>query len=197
MTLSCSEPSAGTSDILRSNSRILSSRSDRESKTVIISSRTVRPDSVSSSCGRYPNVVPLLVDTLPSSGESVPWMSRRSVVFPEPLGPTSPTLSVSPMRQERPLRSGFPPKDMLTFSIRTIPLLHRSFQRFARASATRAERGRPKSPAPGRLEHTTPAGAWPAREPKPTARWRCPMNAVEYMGSKGAVVNDPSRTEAP
>src|ERR1700733_10713027 len=57
------------------------------------SSRTERPCISSTSCRKYPIWSHLGPLRLPSSGSSSPTIIRKSVVLPEPLGPTSPTFS--------------------------------------------------------------------------------------------------------
>ena len=61
----------------------------------IASSSTDRPDISSTSCLKYPMVTFRGTDTSPSSGLSSPVIIRKSVVFPEPFGPTRPTFSPS------------------------------------------------------------------------------------------------------
>src|ERR1035441_6400102 len=59
----------------------------------VASSITVSSPATAVSCGRWPSVTPRSRLILPSSGDSVPRMMEKSVVFPAPFGPTSPMRS--------------------------------------------------------------------------------------------------------
>jgi len=64
---------------------------------------------------RRPSIV-----TVPPSGRSNPAISRRSVVFPQPDGPSNATTSPRSTHKEAPSTAGTSPKRFVTPSIRII-----------------------------------------------------------------------------
>ena len=55
-----------------------------------------------STCGTYATRSPLRRVTLPEAGSMLPATARRSVVLPDPDGPTTPTNSPSPTARSTP-----------------------------------------------------------------------------------------------
>ena len=83
-------------------------------KAVLVSSKRVRPECVSPSCGRYPTVSDVGSMTLPLSASSRRARILRRVVFPAPFGPQRPTRSRSPMFQVTFSRRTRSPKDLVS-----------------------------------------------------------------------------------
>jgi len=48
--------------------------------------------------------------TVPAVGRSIPASTRSKVVFPDPFGPTSPTISPAPTTSSTPASARRPPK---------------------------------------------------------------------------------------
>ena len=108
------------------------------------------------SCGRQPTVSPLERSTVPPSGTTSPIRTRRSVVLPEPLLPTTPSRASSPTRQLTPSKITFSPKASLSplMSIRTASLhgARRAARPLCAARGTPVPNFPPNASVPSRLK---------------------------------------------
>src|SRR5881628_3023120 len=75
--------------------------------------------------------------TAPEVGFSSPAMMFRSVVFPEPFGPMSPSVLPAGSEMVTPLRAWTPPNSLLTASVRRVGI---SLQQFPQRGRTPFER---------------------------------------------------------
>ena len=157
----CSSRREGSSAEPDAASDRRASVSRRRASTAATPARSLRKSisgtgsSSTRSCGRQPTVSPLERSTVPPSGTTSPIRTRRSVVLPEPLLPTTPSRASSPMRQLTPSKITFSPKASLSplMSIRLHPSMTPGATRpLCAARRTPVQKFPPNASVPSRLK---------------------------------------------